>query len=69
MEEQTVTTNEIGRSVNEAAGGISEIAKNISGVAQSAANTTRGANDAKTASVELSQMADRLQTAVSQFTF
>jgi len=69
VEEQTVTTNEIGRSVTEAAQGVNDIAKNISGVATSARNTTQGATDTKTASVELSHMAARLQTAVSQFTF
>jgi methyl-accepting chemotaxis protein len=69
VEEQTVTTNEIGRSVTEAAQGVKEIAKNIGGVAISAKNTTQGANDTKTASQELSQMAARLQTAVSKFTF
>jgi methyl-accepting chemotaxis protein len=69
VEEQTVTTNEIGRSVTEAAQGVNEIAKNIGGVATSAKNTTQGANDTKTASIELSQMAARLQASVSKFTF
>ena len=69
VEEQTVTTNEIGRSVTEAAQGVNEIAKNIGGVAVSAKHTTQGANDTKTAAVELSQMAARLQAAVSKFTF
>ncbi len=69
VEEQTVTTNEIGRSVTEAAQGVSDIAKNISGVATAAKNTTQGANDTKTASWELSEMAARLQASVSKFTF
>jgi len=69
VEEQTVTTNEIGRSVAEAAQGINDIAKNIGGVATAARNTTQGANDTKTASLELSEMAARLQAAVSKFTF
>ncbi|MFP5229928.1 MAG: methyl-accepting chemotaxis protein [Acidobacteriota bacterium] len=69
VEEQTVTTNEIGRSVTEAAQGVNEIAKNIGGVAHSAKTTTDGAVDTKTASLELSQMAVRLQTSVSRFTF
>jgi methyl-accepting chemotaxis protein len=69
VEEQTVTTNEIGRSVTEAAQGVSDIAKNISGVAVAAKNTTQGANDTKTASLELSEMAARLQASVSKFTF
>jgi methyl-accepting chemotaxis protein len=69
VEEQTVTTNEIGRSVTEAAHGVNEIAKNIVGVASAAKNTTQGANDTKMASLELSEMAARLQAAVSRFTF
>jgi methyl-accepting chemotaxis protein len=69
VEEQTATTNEIGRSVNEAAIGVTDIAKNISGVATAARNTTQGANDTKTASAELSEMAARLQAAVAKFTF
>ena len=69
VEEQTVTTNEIGRSVSEAAQGVDEIAKNISGVALSAKRTTKGTGHTKAASVELSQMAARLQASVSKFTF
>jgi methyl-accepting chemotaxis protein len=69
VEEQTVTTNEIGRSVTEAAQGVNDIARNIAGVATSARNTTQGATDTKTASLELSRMAVLLQSAVSKFTF
>jgi methyl-accepting chemotaxis protein len=69
VEEQTVTTNEIGRSVTEAAQGIDDVAKNIGGVAVSAKYTTQGVNDTKTASLELSQMAARLQASVSNFRF
>jgi methyl-accepting chemotaxis protein len=69
VEQQTATTNEIGRSVNEAALGVNDIAKNIGGVATAARNTTQGANDTKTASLQLSEMAARLQAAVAKFTF
>ncbi|MFN7994820.1 MAG: methyl-accepting chemotaxis protein [Bryobacteraceae bacterium] len=69
VEEQTVTTNEIGRSVTEAAKGVGDIAKNIGGVAMAAKNTTQGANDTQKASQELSQMAAQLQTVISRFTF
>jgi len=69
VEEQTVTTNEIGRSVSEAARGVDNIAKNISGVATSAKDTTHGAHDMRQASAELSQMASRLQSVVARFTF
>jgi methyl-accepting chemotaxis protein len=67
VEEQTVTTNEIGRSVSEAAQGVGNIAKNIGGVALAAKNTTQGANDTEKASQELSRMAAQLQKVVSQF--
>jgi methyl-accepting chemotaxis protein len=69
VEEQTATTNEIGRSVNEAAQGVTDIAKNISGVASTARSTTQGANDTKLATLELSEMAARLQASVSKFSF
>ena len=69
VEQQTATTNEIGRSVNEAAQGVNDIAKNIGGVATAAKNTTQGANDTKKASLQLSEMATRLQAAVAKFTF
>ena len=55
--------------MTEAAKGVNDIAKNISGVATAAKNTTQGANDTKTASLELSEMAARLQASVSKFTF
>ena len=69
VEEQAVTTNEISRSVTEAAQGIHDITKNIGGVATSARNTTQGANDTKSASLALSEMAARLHSAVSEFKF
>jgi len=69
VEEQTVTTNEIGRNVGEAAKGTGEIAKNISGVAVAAQNTTKGAADTQKAALALSAMAAQLQSLVSKFTF
>ncbi len=67
VEEQTATTNEIGRSVNEAARSSSEISENISGVAVAAKSTTEGATDTQTAASEMSKMAAELQELVSQF--
>ncbi|MGP8245430.1 MAG: methyl-accepting chemotaxis protein [Bryobacteraceae bacterium] len=67
VEEQTVTTNEIGRNVAEAARGTSDIAKNISGVAQAAQNTTQGASDSQKASSSLAAMASQLQAIVGKF--
>jgi methyl-accepting chemotaxis protein len=69
VEEQTVTTNEIGRSIQEASKGVGEIAKNIAGVAVAAKGTSQGAADTQKAAEELSRMAARLQTLVSRFTF
>ena len=67
VEEQTVTTNEIGRNVAEAARGTSDIAKNISGVAQAAQNTTHGAADSQKAASSLAAMASHLQSIVGKF--
>ena len=68
VEEQTATTNEIGRNVGEAARGSGEIAENISGVASAADSTTQGASDTLKASKALSEMAGQLQELVSRFT-
>jgi methyl-accepting chemotaxis protein len=67
VEEQTATTNEIGRNVSEAARGSSEIAENITGVAQSAKSTSDGAANTRRASSELARMASELQTLVMKF--
>jgi methyl-accepting chemotaxis protein len=67
VEEQTATTNEIGRSVTEAAKGSSEIAQNISGVAQAARSTSEGLGDAQKAAARLAQMAAALQQLVAEF--
>jgi PAS domain-containing protein len=66
VEEQTATTNEIGRNVAEAAKGSSEIAQNITAVAQAASSTTEGANNTQKAAGELSHIASELQRLVSQ---
>ena len=69
VEEQTVTTNEINRSMAEAAKGVGDISKNITGVAVAAKDTTQGANNTQKAAQELTQMASRLQGLVSRFRF
>jgi methyl-accepting chemotaxis protein len=68
VEEQTATTNEIGRNVAEAARGTSEIAQNIAGVAEAARGTTAGAGDAQKSAAELARMAGDLERLVSRFT-
>lgn len=67
VEEQTVTTNEIGRNVGEAAKGTGEIARNIAGVAQAAQTTTGAASDTQKAAKVLSEMAAELQVVVGKF--
>jgi methyl-accepting chemotaxis protein len=64
VEEQTVTTNEIGRNVNEAAKGTGEIANNIAGVATAARETTQGATDTQKAAQALTELAVQLQSLV-----
>jgi len=67
VEEQTATTNEIGRNVAEAAQGTTDIARNITGVATSAQETAAGAAATQAAAAALFQMAGALQSMVSQF--
>ena len=69
VEEQTATTNEMGRNVTEAAKGSAEIAQNITGVAQAAIATSQGAADSLRASTELARMAADLQAMVGKFQF
>lgn len=67
VEEQTVTTREIGRNVGEAAGGTGEIARNIQGVADAARQTSEGAHRARTSADQLSALAENLNRLVDQF--
>lgn len=67
VEEQTATTNEIGRNLSEAAKGATEIARSITGVATAAQNTTQGATDTQSAARALSEMASGLQQLVNAF--
>jgi methyl-accepting chemotaxis protein len=66
VEEQSVTTNEIGRNVTEAAKGTGDIAKNIAGVASAARETTQAATDTQKAAQALSQLAAELQGLVAR---
>jgi len=67
VEEQTATTNEMSRSVQEAAGGSTEIATNITGVSTAASSTTQALGQTRQAVDELSRMASDLRTTVSRF--
>lgn len=69
IEEQSATTNEIGRTLAEAAKGSTDISKNIGGVAEAAHATTVGATDTSKSAHSLEKMAAELQTLVSQFRY
>ncbi|WP_138758470.1 methyl-accepting chemotaxis protein [Modestobacter altitudinis] len=69
VEEQTATTNEMSRSVQEAAGGSTEIATNITGVSTAASSTTQALGQTRQAVDELSRMASDLRSAVGAFTY
>ena len=69
MEEQTATTSEMSRSVQEAANGTGEIALNITGVSTAAESTTQALGQTRTAVDELSRMASDLRSTVGKFTY
>jgi methyl-accepting chemotaxis protein len=69
IEQQSATTNEIGRTLAEAAKGSTDISKNIGGVAEAARATTVGATDTSKSAHSLEKMAAELQTLVSQFRY
>ncbi len=67
VEEQTATTNEIGRNITEAATGTQEIAQNITGVATAAQSTSQGATDTQNSAKELSAISSELRELVGMF--
>jgi len=67
VEEQSVTTGEIGRNIAEATTGSSEIAENIVQVARAAQSTAEGAANTQVSSQELSRMAQALQRLVDDY--
>jgi methyl-accepting chemotaxis protein len=69
VEEQTATTNEMSRSVQEAASGSGQIATNITGVSAAAGSTTQALGQTRTAVDELSRMAADLRATVGTFTY
>jgi len=69
VEEQSATTNEMGRNVSDASRSSNEIAENIANVAQSAEGTTKSANDTMQAAQELARLASGLQNLVGRFKF
>ncbi|MCA8942365.1 MAG: chemotaxis protein, partial [Planctomycetes bacterium] len=64
VEEQTATTNEISRNINEAAEGSGQIASNVAIVAQAAQSTSEGATETQGACTELADLAAGLERLV-----
>ena len=69
VEEQTVTTSEMSRSVAEAATGSGEIASNITGVASAASTSSGVVNQMGGAINELARLSADLRTQVQSFTY
>lgn len=69
VEEQTATTNEIGRNVQEAAKGTGEITQNIWAVAKTAKETAQGARETQKAAQLLTELSAGMQRIVSGFHF
>jgi methyl-accepting chemotaxis protein len=68
VDEQTATTNEIGRNMSEVAKGSADIAQNITGVAKAAQDTSGGVANTQQLAGNLATMAVDLQNLVrSQF--
>ena len=69
VEEQSVTTSEMGRSVTEAALNSERIAATIAGVATAADATNEGINAVGQSAAELARMAADMHSQVSHFTY
>jgi methyl-accepting chemotaxis protein len=69
VEEQTATTKEIARNVNEAATGESQVTETITTVALAAKDTSIGAQRTQTAARKLAQMATELQDLLGRFKY
>ncbi len=59
--------NEVAKSSNEAARGVNEISKNIRGIVSAAKDTSEGASKTNLSSIELSEMAKKLNEIVRRF--
>jgi methyl-accepting chemotaxis protein len=69
VEQQSATTNEMGRNVSESAQGSGEIARNITSVAQVAQHTASGASQTMAAATDLAHIATELKQLVARFSF
>lgn len=68
VEEQTATTAEMGRNVNDAARGSEAIAQNIARVSRGAEGILAGVGDTQRSAVDLAKMAAEFQRVVALFT-
>ncbi len=67
VEQQSAATKEITRNVEQAAQGTKEVTRNIDGVSQAASQTGASAGEVLTASRQLSQSSEKLQTQIQTF--
>ena len=67
VEEQTATTNEMGRNITDAARGSGEISDTIAGVARAAQSTSESTGSSRKATHELATMAADLRRLVGRF--
>ena len=67
VEQQTATTNEMGRNISEAAKTASTIAKEIGGLAETARNTSKAATQTDAAIKELNKILGQLRSFVAMF--
>jgi methyl-accepting chemotaxis protein len=67
VEEQTATTQEMGRNVSQAAAGSAEIAQNLTGISEAAQDSTAGIRESQAAAADLARMSQQLQDAVGSF--
>ncbi|GAA3868213.1 hypothetical protein GCM10022243_37350 [Saccharothrix violaceirubra] len=69
VEEQTATTNEMGRNIAHAASGSSEIANSISQVADTTKTSTQEIDQSRQAAVDLEQLSAHLRELVANFKY
>jgi methyl-accepting chemotaxis protein len=69
VEEQTATTTEMSRNVNEVATGSSQISESVAAVAAAAGETTTAAANTAQTSTDLARVASALKSSLSRFTY
>jgi methyl-accepting chemotaxis protein len=69
VEEQTATTSEMNRNINEAAEGSADIAGSIGGVAEATQTTAEGTAESRQAAADLAHIATELRDLVTRFQY